>query len=40
MELENCYVETNGIRLLVVQAGPKSGVPVILLHGFAEFWYG
>lgn len=28
------------MRLHVVQAGPKSGVPVILLHGFPEFWYG
>ena len=40
MELEHTYIETNGIRLHVVQAGPKSGVPVILLHGFPEFWYG
>jgi pimeloyl-ACP methyl ester carboxylesterase len=23
-----------------VQAGPQSGVPVLLLHGFPEFWYG
>jgi epoxide hydrolase 4 len=40
MELEHSYIETNGIRLHVVQAGPKSGVPVILLHGFPEYWYG
>ncbi|HEX9839153.1 MAG TPA: alpha/beta hydrolase [Anaerolineales bacterium] len=40
MELEHSYIETNGIRLHVVQAGPKSGAPVILLHGFPEFWYG
>jgi len=40
MELEHSYIETNGIKLHVVQAGPKSGVPVILLHGFPEFWYG
>jgi len=40
MELEHSYIETNGIRLHVVQAGPKSGVPVVLLHGFPEFWYG
>jgi len=39
MELEHSTIETNGIRLHVVQAGPKSGVPVILLHGFPEFWY-
>jgi pimeloyl-ACP methyl ester carboxylesterase len=24
----------------VVETGPKSGIPVILLHGFPEFWYG
>jgi epoxide hydrolase 4 len=40
MELEHSYIETNGVKLHVVQAGPKSGVPVILLHGFPEFWYG
>jgi pimeloyl-ACP methyl ester carboxylesterase len=40
MELEHSYIETNGIRLHIVQAGPKSGVPVVLLHGFPEFWYG
>jgi len=40
MDLEKTYIETNGIRLHVVQAGPKSGVPVVLLHGFPEFWYG
>ena len=40
MELEHSYIETNGTCLHVVQAGPKSGIPVILLHGFPEFWYG
>ena len=40
MELEHCYVRTNSIQLHVVQAGPKSGVPVMLLHGFPVFWYG
>ena len=40
MELEHSTIETNGIRLHVVQAGPQSGVPVMLLHGFPEFWYG
>jgi len=40
MEFEHSYIETNGIRLHVVQAGPKSGIPVVLLHGFPEFWYG
>jgi epoxide hydrolase 4 len=40
MDLEHSTMKTNGIRLHVVQAGPKSGVPVLLLHGFPEFWYG
>lgn len=40
MKLEYTYIETNGIRLHVVEAGPKSGIPVVLLHGFPEFWYG
>jgi pimeloyl-ACP methyl ester carboxylesterase len=40
MELEHSLLETNGIKLHVVQAGPQSGAPVILLHGFPEFWYG
>ncbi len=31
---------TNGVRLHVVLAGPADGKPVILLHGFPEFWYG
>jgi pimeloyl-ACP methyl ester carboxylesterase len=38
MELEHGTIETNGIRLHLVQAGPKSGVPVVLLHGFPENW--
>jgi pimeloyl-ACP methyl ester carboxylesterase len=33
-------VETNGVRLHVVEAGPEGGPLVILLHGFPEFWYG
>lgn len=34
------FVETNGVRLHVVEAGPQDGPPVVLLHGFPEFWYG
>lgn len=34
------FVETNGVRLHVVEAGPQDGPLVILLHGFPEFWYG
>lgn len=39
-DVEHATIETNGLRLHVVQAGPKDGTPVILLHGFPEFWYG
>jgi pimeloyl-ACP methyl ester carboxylesterase len=31
------WMTVNGIRLHVVEAG--SGPPVVLLHGFPEFWY-
>ncbi|MFQ5418834.1 MAG: alpha/beta fold hydrolase [Anaerolineae bacterium] len=34
------YIETNGIRLHVVQAGPADGPLLILLHGFPEYWQG
>jgi pimeloyl-ACP methyl ester carboxylesterase len=34
------FIETNGVRLHVVQAGPEDGCLVILLHGFPEFWRG
>jgi pimeloyl-ACP methyl ester carboxylesterase len=40
MDLEHSTIKTNGIRLHIVQAGPRSGTPVVLLHGFPEFWYG
>ena len=37
-EIEEKYIETNGIRLHTVIVG--SGKPLILLHGFPDFWYG
>ena len=37
-EIEELYVETNGIKLHTVLIG--SGKPLILLHGFPDFWYG
>jgi pimeloyl-ACP methyl ester carboxylesterase len=33
-------ITANGLNLHVVMAGSKKGVPVVLLHGFPEFWYG
>jgi pimeloyl-ACP methyl ester carboxylesterase len=33
------YIETNGVRLHVAVAGPESGPPVILLHGFPDAWF-
>jgi pimeloyl-ACP methyl ester carboxylesterase len=39
-KLEHRQVQTNGIGLHVVQAGPADRPLVILLHGFPEFWYG
>jgi pimeloyl-ACP methyl ester carboxylesterase len=40
MQYETAYIETNGIKLHVVMAGPKDGQPIFLLHGFPEFWRG
>jgi pimeloyl-ACP methyl ester carboxylesterase len=33
-------IASNGITLEVAQAGPESGRPVVLLHGFPEPWIG
>lgn len=33
-------IQTNGVNLHVMQAGDKDGEPILLLHGFPEFWYG
>lgn len=38
--LQSEFIDTNGVRLHVVTAGPQDGPLVILLHGFPEFWYG
>lgn len=37
--LEHQAIRVNGVRLHVVTAGPEDGRPVILLHGFPEFWF-
>lgn len=38
IKLEESFIKTNGIQLHVVMAGPQSGTPVVLLHGFPENW--
>lgn len=40
IELRSVRVPSNGIALHVVEAGPASGPPVVLLHGYPEFWWG
>jgi len=34
------FVDLPGVRLHVAEAGPPDGPPVLLLHGFPEFWWG
>jgi len=36
-EIEEVYIDTHGIKLHTIVIG--SGEPIILLHGFPEFWY-
>jgi len=36
--MEEKYIETNGIKLHTMIIG--SGEPLILVHGFPDFWYG
>ena len=38
--LEHVRAAAAGVDLHVVLAGPAGGPPVVLLHGFPEFWYG
>jgi pimeloyl-ACP methyl ester carboxylesterase len=39
-KMDHQFIPTNGVNLHVVTAGPQKGKPVVLLHGFPEFWYG
>ncbi len=38
--IEHRWVQTNGVTLHVALAGPEDGVPVLLLHGYPEAWFG
>ncbi len=38
--IEKQFVRVRDIQLHVVTAGPADGEPILLLHGFPEFWYG
>ncbi len=38
-QLTHITTAINGIDMHIVQAGPVDGEPLILLHGFPEFWY-
>jgi pimeloyl-ACP methyl ester carboxylesterase len=40
METTSQYIIANNIKLHVVTAGREDGEPVLLLHGFPEYWYG
>ncbi len=33
-------VRSDGVELHVARAGPSDGDPVVLLHGFPDFWFG
>lgn len=38
--IEKQFIRAGDISLHTVFAGPEDGEPIILLHGFPEFWYG
>ena len=38
--LRERFLDLPGVRLHIVEAGPADGKPVLLLHGFPEFWWG
>ncbi len=39
MDLRERFIDTNGVKLHVMEAGPKDGPMIMFLHGFPEFWY-
>ncbi|KAF0719288.1 Aste57867_1136 [Aphanomyces stellatus] len=34
------YAQINGIRMHFIDVGPRDGVPLVLVHGFPDIWYG
>lgn len=38
--VEHTFLYLNGVKLHIVMAGPLNGRPILLLHGFPEFWHG
>jgi pimeloyl-ACP methyl ester carboxylesterase len=40
MDLRERTIETNGVKLHVMEAGPVDGPMILFLHGFPDFWYG
>jgi pimeloyl-ACP methyl ester carboxylesterase len=40
IELETRFVKLNKVELHVKTAGDPAGRPLLLLHGFPDFWYG
>jgi pimeloyl-ACP methyl ester carboxylesterase len=40
LDLRERFLELPRVRLHVVEAGPPGARPVLLLHGFPEFWWG
>ncbi len=39
VSVKETFIQTNGVRLHGIQAGPNDGPLVIFLHGYPEFWY-
>ncbi len=40
LDLRERFLALPAVRLHIVEAGPRDGRPVLLLHGFPEFWWG
>lgn len=38
--MQHEHINIGEVTLHIVQAGPADGPPLILLHGFPEYWYG